>query len=433
MIELKPHFLFTSSCPTCQSSLTINKELIFTGHRILLFNACNDCGQQYYGDLPVGHAAYYPSKIDTHGKLFVSKQRPINWFDKSLTKAFQSKNHKQLSIEKANNGKTYDSYVFINCIDSYYGHVLLKLFNAQFYNQFHPNLGIIVLIQQSFKWLVPTYVAETWSVDIKLREGNHWYSSLNEKLQPEFDRFPNLYISPAYSHPNLHKLYIEDFTGVKPFDIHKFGFLPLTITFIYREDRLWNSSQNVDKLLEICKRKKILKPIAGIFIKIQKNKIQSFVNLIAKLDFGIQLNVVGIGNKKLKFTNATNYIEQNINFETEKKWAAIYAKSHLVIGVHGSNMLLPTAHAGGFVELLPENRIGNITQDVFTRYKDRQMLYLGRFLPISSSTHLLAKVVENILKNYSIFNLYTDEQYLAYDFSYNSSLLNEKFAHLSKP
>ncbi len=39
----------------------------------------------------------------------------------------------------------------------------------------------------------------------------------------------------------------------------------------------------------------------------------------------------------------------------------------LVIGVHGSNMLLPTAHAGSLVELIGPERWGNFTQDVLFR------------------------------------------------------------------
>ena len=59
-----------------------------------------------------------------------------------------------------------------------------------------------------------------------------------------------------------------------------------------------------------------------------------------------------------------------------------YAASHVVVGVHGSNMLLPSAHAGGVVEFLGRERWGNFTQDILFRDAAdcRETFFRYRFL-----------------------------------------------------
>jgi hypothetical protein len=47
----------------------------------------------------------------------------------------------------------------------------------------------------------------------------------------------------------------------------------------------------------------------------------------------------------------------------EQLWIDLWASADLVVGVHGSNMLLPTALARGAVILLPRERYANAFQD----------------------------------------------------------------------
>jgi hypothetical protein len=83
----------------------------------------------------------------------------------------------------------------------------------------------------------------------------------------------------------------------------------------------------------------------------------------------------------------------------EKKWCERYAKSHIVIGVHGSNMLLPSAHAGAVLELIGEDRTGNFLQDILFRQSDaREMFFRYRFAPLSIAPEILAQTAISILR-----------------------------------
>ena len=88
----------------------------------------------------------------------------------------------------------------------------------------------------------------------------------------------------------------------------------------------------------------------------------------------------------------------------ERAWVKAYAASQVVVGVHGSNMLLPTAHAAGCVEILPHDRVGNIVQDISVRWHDRMQLFLYRFVDEFASPRTVAAQVVSIFTEFSNYH-----------------------------
>ena len=85
--------------------------------------------------------------------------------------------------------------------------------------------------------------------------------------------------------------------------------------------------------------------------------------------------------------------------ETEKEWCRLYSRSQIVVGVHGSNMLLPSALAGAVVELLPDDRLGNIVQDLLPGGTDpREALVRYRFISADAKPSLVTKLVASMLR-----------------------------------
>ena len=89
----------------------------------------------------------------------------------------------------------------------------------------------------------------------------------------------------------------------------------------------------------------------------------------------------------------------------ERGWCERYAASHVVVGVHGSNMLLPSAHAGGVVELIGPERWGNFTQDVLFRDAGdcRETLFRYRFVDELTPPPALARLVNMTLRGRASF------------------------------
>jgi hypothetical protein len=88
-----------------------------------------------------------------------------------------------------------------------------------------------------------------------------------------------------------------------------------------------------------------------------------------------------------------------LDAKNERAWCERYAKSHIVAGVHGSNMVLPSAHAGGVIELIGEDRAGNFLQDILFRRSDaREMFFRYRFVPPSTAPEDLARLASVMLR-----------------------------------
>jgi hypothetical protein len=94
----------------------------------------------------------------------------------------------------------------------------------------------------------------------------------------------------------------------------------------------------------------------------------------------VRFTVVGLAEGGGLSDLATDLRTRQMDDAVERSWVEAYAASQIVVGVHGSNMLLPTAHAAGCIEILPYDRYGNIVQDISVRRHDRMQLFLYRFV-----------------------------------------------------
>jgi len=357
LIELKPNIYNRFLCPECNSENIKVTDIIFQGIHILADCKCNICNFEFYRDFPVGHALLHPIAIGKINKTIYGKNN-VEWFSKPLKDSLLSKSKDRIKIEK----KIFfnkKNVIILNCMDYLYGHVLLKLFNAQYYIDNCKEYGLIIIIPKMFKWLLPEGISEAWIIDIDLKETQNWFTELEEFVKEEFKRFDKIYLSLAFSHPDPSEINIERFAKTKRFDLDKFLENKINITFIAREDRLWFNSKFELFIYKILRKLKLLKYFNKFFINLQNKLINQTCKQIKSELPSANFNVVGLGEsgKFKKYIN--DYREKNISEEVEIKWCEIYSKSHIVIGIHGSNMLLPTALAAGFIEILPKNRYGN--------------------------------------------------------------------------
>ncbi len=90
--------------------------------------------------------------------------------------------------------------------------------------------------------------------------------------------------------------------------------------------------------------------------------------------------------------------------ELEKCLCEIYSESRLVIGVHGSNMLLPSGLGGLTIDLMPDDRWGNYAQDVLYHETDsRVAAFRYRFIPAGVSLRSLAKIALSQVRDFESF------------------------------
>jgi hypothetical protein len=390
LTQVKPYFSVVSICPYCDIPLE-KQRILWHGIHVCSESVCPKCKAKIIEDLPVGHARTHSYKVDLENRIVFGKPNTMLWLGKPFLESLQNPQYQTLKISKEV-FKQYERVIILNCIDNLYGHCLLKLLNAQRHLDGHPDYGLVAIVPKFIRWMVPEGCAEVWTVDMPLNQGQCYYPTFDNFCREESNRFREIYVSEAYSHPAHFN--ITRFTRVPKYVFDKVD--RLKITFCWREDRPWCS------YFAFLLFRKI--NLLSLLVPIQTGKvIRLFKKIKAKIPQAT-FTVVGLGKK----TNFPEWIEDlrvdNYDEKIERDLCKIYSQSCLVIGVHGSNLLLPSAHAGMAIDLMPENRWNNIAQDIlYQEDNPRLAAFRYRYLPIQTSITELASIASSMILNYSNF------------------------------
>jgi hypothetical protein len=392
MIEIKPQIQHKSNCPTSGTALQPAKILWLGMHICVEFKS--DSGSEIIDLLRVGHGSNTSLQVDlAKGEVFSGNSYVAEWLGRPLLNSLQNPRSEKLEITKEI-FKPCQRVIILNCIDYLYGHSLLKLLNAQRHLECNPECGLIVIVPKFLRWMVPDGVAEVWTVPISLKNGRDYYLDFANFVEEQTKRFEQIYVSEAYSHPSL-------------FDITRFTRVPkhsfadkedVNITFIWREDRLFINSL----LFRILRKLNLL----SIGLTVQNWKVRRlFEGIRSRVPFA-KFAVAGLGTKT-KFPEwIEDYRVEMFNEKIEQDICQVYADSRLVIGLHGSNMLLPSGHAGMTIDLIDE-RWGNFAQDIIYQESNQKMAtFRYRFLPYQTQTDTLAFIAAVMVLTVDEFKSY---------------------------
>jgi hypothetical protein len=374
---------------------------VFESINIFASCTCHSCDLEFVQLVPVGHSLNYTLAFGGDNKKFYKSDDCPDWLSESVVKSHTEIRKDNLSIEKIVY-RTCDQVVILNTLDSLYGHVLLKLYNAIHYLDLEKELGLIIIIPRIFKWLIPAGCAEVWIVDIKLSDLVYGYQCLQKFISDQLVRFKVVYLSKAFSHPSISSQGIERFTSVIPFDVATYNTQKPVITFVLRDDRWWFTNSIDYWFYRICRRFHAMSFGRQILTWHQNQLVKKTIKAIKSRLPESKFFITGLGHAdKDELFNDERKV--NVDAEIEKAWCLIYARSHIVIGIHGSNMLLPTAHAAGCIEILPEDRYGNMIQDITVRHHHREQLFFYRFADQFAKPESIANKAVAMINDYPVF------------------------------
>lgn len=433
MIRLHPLPESPHACPYCESPLEV-RDWYIPGMRNLADLACHTCGRTYFGDLLAGQALYTPLLVEKDSGA-IHDPYDVGWFAGWLKESYSRRVTSPLQFTE----EVYRDIrrpVLLNCLDTLYGHSLLKLLNAQYYLDHAQDFDLILLIPDFLRWMAPDGVAAIWTVDLPLRHGTQWNDWLAAELHRRLDAFPDAWLSLAFSHPHPEDYDIERYSRVQPFslDARQAHIEQPIVTYIWREDRLWApdepSQVSMGKLARLCSRlpwNRSKDPLTRQLDQVVY-LAESLRNQIPDLTFA----VAGVGEPGGLPKWIRDLRTCHIDAKQEHTWCEQFAHSHVVIGVHGSNMLLPSAHAGSVVDLMPPDRWGNAVQDMLVRADDARLaIVANRLLPTTSSPDDIVRVTKSLIRLLWLCDLtFSRQQTLHMDAASGNAHLRQMTARL---
>ena len=389
------------------------------GMRTLATLRCKACGHNYYLDLPSGHGLPYPTLYDVTANAIVDTNGG-HWFAQKLVEGLENRATESFAVIRHQYTEMVEEPILLNCLDPVYGHALLKLLNVQYYLDEYPDRDVVVFVPKHLEWLVPSGTAEVWVVNEGLSELNKWNDEFASEVNDWAKKFQSVNLGVAYPHPHETEYSIERFTGVSPFSPEAWTKVPATVTFAWREDRYWTPSMRSSGLLARAAGTVLggLKR-SGLPAKeyVQHRHIlKLFDALRAEID-ELRVAVTGVGNG-FEFPEwITDYRDPQPGKKAEKEMCRQYSRSQIVVGVHGSNMLLPSAHAGAVIELVPRDRWGNVTQDLILNQESErpETVFDNRLFPVEVSPKTLAESVKSMLRDRPRMSLYASKEWNRHD------------------
>ncbi|MDX2191692.1 MAG: hypothetical protein SFY32_17715 [Bacteroidota bacterium] len=369
---------------------------------------CKKCNTGFYQAINFGHTAHFHLSFSFDLLQVKTDIRIKNWLTYYVIQSFKKPfiNQKTPIIKQFKNST---KVILVNCLDYCYGHVFYKLLNSLEITKKYPEYGVIVIIPENFQWLIPSQVSEAWIFPHNLNTFQNQIQGFNEFIHKELNRFETVKIHPLCIHPNVQKFDIESFLKAKKFDLKNYNNAPL-ITFIYRENRLWLNNKLINYFYKGLKKIKLDNILPPIFEYYQCHLFSKVAYQIKKKCPDANFAITGIGLKGKAIKLITDKRSQIITEQIERNWCDLYSQSLLVIGVHGSNMIIPTALAGGFIEVLPRHKIDHLTEDINQNYSNRIASFLGRYVDEFSSTKLVATHAISIINNFKFYLKTTEEE-----------------------
>ncbi len=413
MISLAPQPCLHAPCPLCGGTLHVHGWRM-PGMRTLADVTCSACGKPFYVDMPSGHGLCHPAFLEKDSGR-VHDPYSGRWFADWLRDSYARRHTSPARALRIERLKPVRRPLILDCLDACYGHCLSKLFNAQYHLEHHAGYDLIVFVPQYARWLVPDGVAEIWTVDTPLSRGTEWNDGLHEQIEARLSGMQEVWLSTALQVPASEDFNIEHFSRVESFSFQGWSTSVQTpvVTLIWRENLqrlLGNEAFFGLKRVLAGRVAKRLGLHRGPRIDLQREAYISLANWLRRKIPSVDLAVAGLGCHG-RFPHWIHDMRVQAPADVpEVDWCRRYAQSHVVVGVHGSNMILPATHAGCVVNLMPFQCWRNMTQDIFMGEADaRRAMLRCRSFPITTEPHVVASVVASMIRDLGRTLLYVDK------------------------
>jgi hypothetical protein len=261
---------------------------------------------------------------------------------------------------------------------------------------------------------VPAGVAEVWLVDASHADTSFWNDALADAVKAAIGCFEVCEIPTIFQLPRVTRDEVAALSGIQPFDRARWDerlAAGPTVTFFWRDDRCWSPEPR--RLREMLGRWRAVRG-AGLMSRAlaeahamlapgrQLRRVSRLARELRAALPGLDFAVCGQGTYGTFPAWITDLRRPEVDHGANAAWCARAARSHLIIGVLGSQMMLPSGHAGGVIDLIPSAFQRNVLTDWMITTDDvREALFLYRTLPVATDAASVAETAISMLVNYT--------------------------------
>jgi hypothetical protein len=371
---------------------------------IVVEACCSVCGGVFAFDWPAGHALLHPALVDRQtGAVYADGS---DWYVRRFVRCLATQEAPaSLEINVSGACREGRRAIVVNCLDFVYSHVLLKLMSAARHVHESPEDDVVVIVPKLLKWLVPP-AAVVVEVDFPMGpRGTEWAGGLDAVVEDVLAPSAEIRISPAVSQPEVGPLELaalaEDLTPSPA--IRSAG--PLQIGFALRNDRQWLASSR--SWLRIAERMLPSRLAQAVVLRQQHRNYADLARRIREQHPGARFIAFGMGRPG----GLPAYVDDLRTpgpTREERAWLDEYRRCHVVVGVHGATMLLPSLLGGAVVNLIRAYQLPNIAQDLIVPRGDapdpKLALFRYRFLPEESTPETVAATVLSVVDDADWFH-----------------------------
>jgi len=335
MLDLLPLPNQEFICPGCQRTL-VNDAVVMPGMIPLMKTHCPKCGRSVLCHLRHGFVRM-DLMFDEHDNKLVSVEN-ADWYENIFKGMIETRDRPPPPLERITHRPLGRDVILVNALEPTYGHILQRLFSIDAFKDEVGDADLVVIVPRLAAWMVPDGVAETWIVDAPQRQLGLWNSAVADATAALAKRVARLRLAPMRM--DHYVVDIARYTKVAPFEPYTLAdILPAKLTVIWREDRCW-TYRGLPQRPEAA--------VAEQFAMVSR-----MLDILREQIPDLDVAVTGYGRHGAfaDWIQDMRVVEHDT--AREQEWMRRYAATHLIFGVHGSNMILPPAHALGSVELVP--------------------------------------------------------------------------------
>jgi hypothetical protein len=411
-INIHPQLAHRRPCPVCRSLLAA-EDWCIPGMWTLARYSCPECRRSWWVDLPFNLGVISPCYLEPDANDAARPGGPA-WYRDVTLAAWKSRLARPVRLEKKV-FRTVRRICLVNALGNCWGDALATVAKLNALGDLGET-GIVVLTTPNLAPHLPEFIAEAWLVDgYNHADAATWNPALADQVKSEVQRFERCVIPAIFQLPTVTPSEVRSLSGVTPFDRtrwdERLAEAP-TVTFMWRDDRCWAPElptghwshsglayrRGIGRLIRYWKtwRSKLAPGI-------QARRLNQFGRLLQQALPSVDLAVCGVGRLGRLDPWIKDLRTESAGEAQNRLWCERAARSHLLIGVLGSHMVLPGGHSGGMIDLVPNDFLRNVLTDQLVTTPDkREALFLYRNLPLSTSPVALAEIVVSMLVNYTV-------------------------------